>query len=137
MTTTLVDSGPLVAFYSTKDQHHAWATRHFAALLPPLLTCEPVLTEACFLIHRNGGNPAVILRALQKGILQIGLDVETEAAALETLMRRYSDTPMSLADACLVRLSELHSDCRVLTLDSDFKRYRRRSRQIIPLLAPW
>jgi predicted nucleic acid-binding protein len=52
-------------------------------------------------------------------------------------MRRYADTPMSLADACLVRLSELNSDCRLLTVDSDFKRYRRHSRQMIPLLAPW
>jgi predicted nucleic acid-binding protein len=133
---TLVDSGPLVAFYSTRDQHHAWAFAQLDALRPPLLTCEPVLTEACFLLQRKGGRPSAILRAVQQGVIQIAFDIETEAASLEVLMDRYSDVPMSLADACLVRLSELHSDCRVLTLDSDFNRYRRHGRQVIPLLIP-
>ncbi len=137
MKKTLVDSGPLVAFFSTKDRHHAWAFDQLNALAPPLLTCEPVLTEACFLLARNGGCPTVILRALREGIIQIAFDMETESAALESLMERYADTPMSLADACLVRLSELHNDCRIFTLDSDFNRYRRHGRQVIPLLAPW
>jgi predicted nucleic acid-binding protein len=67
----------------------------------------------------------------------VAFDVETEAVALETLLRRYTDVPMSLADACLVRLSELHQDSRVFTLDRHFARYRRHGRQVIPLLAPW
>lgn len=79
----------------------------------------------------------MILQAVREGIIQIAFDLETEAAALESLMQRYADTPMSLADACLVRLSELHGDCRIFTLDSHFKRYRRRGRQLIPLLSPW
>ena len=106
------------------------------ALLPPLITCEPALTEACFLIQRNGGQPADVLKKLQAGVIEVALEIETEASALERLMRRYEDTPMSLADACLVRLSELHSDSQVFTLDRDFRRYRRHGRQVIPLLAP-
>lgn len=51
-------------------------------------------------------------------------------------MRRYADVPMSLADACLVRMSELSDDASVLTLDSDFRIYRRLGRQAIPLLTP-
>ena len=137
MKKTLVDSGPLVAFFSTKDRHHDWVFHQFNALAPPVLTCEPVLTESCFLLGRNGGRPSVILRALREGIIQIAFDLETESTALESLMERYCDTPMSLADACLVRLSELHSDCRVFTLDSDFNHYRRHGRHVIPLLAPW
>ena len=70
-----------------------------------------VLTEACFLIQRNGGQPAEVLKKVQAGVIAVALELQTEAAALETLMRRYEDTPMSLADACLVRLAELHSDC--------------------------
>lgn len=96
-----------------------------------------MLSEACFLVRRNGGHPAVILRAVREDILQITFDIETEVAALEVLIFRYGDVPMSLADACLVRLTELHSDSRILTLDSDFRRYRRHGRQLIPLLAPW
>ena len=136
MKKTLLDTGPLVAFYSLRDQHHAWAFAQLDALRPPLLTCEPVLTEACFLFQRKGGRPAAILRAVREGVLQIAFDLETEAPSLEVLMERYADVPMSLADACLVRLSELHPDCRVLTLDSHFARYRRHGRQVIPLLMP-
>ena len=137
MTRTLLDCGPLVAFYDRKDAWHRWAHEQMAALTPPLLTSEPVLTEACFLLQRGMGNPTVVLKAVQGGILQIGFDVETEVASLEILMERYSDVPMSLADASLVRLSELHRDSRVFTLDRDFRRYRRHGRQVIPLLAPW
>lgn len=51
-------------------------------------------------------------------------------------MRRYRDRPMSLADACLVRLAELHSGAKVFTLDSDFRIYRRHGNKTIPLLMP-
>jgi predicted nucleic acid-binding protein len=89
------------------------------------------------LIIRNGGRAADVLQLLQRRSFHVGIDAEAEAAALESLMRRYEDAPMSLADACLVRLSEIHSDCRILTLDAHFKRYRRHGRHVIPLLAPW
>jgi len=102
----------------------------------PLLTCEPVLTEACFLIHRSGGRPADLIRKLHEGVLEIGIDLGKEAAAIEGLLKRYADTSMSLADACLVRLSERFADCRVFSLDSDFEHYRRNGRQLIPLLRP-
>jgi predicted nucleic acid-binding protein len=137
MIQTLLDTGPLVAFLNESDQHHKWAIDQWASLPPPLLACEPVLTEACFLVQRNGGNPGNVLVLLQRGVLKCSFTVEQEASALETLMRRYHDTPMSLADACLVRLAELHQDCRLFTLDRDFTRYRRHGRQVIPLLAPW
>jgi predicted nucleic acid-binding protein len=131
-----VDSGPLVAFYDCKDTWHRWAHEQMDALTTPLLTTEPVLSEAGFLLQRDTGNPAVILRAAQ-GILQIAFDLEAEASVLETLMERYANVPMSLADGSLVRLSELHRDSRVFTLDRDFRQYRRHSRQVIPLLVPW
>jgi len=136
MTRTFLDTGPLVAFLNRNDQWHEWSKAQMGALSPPLLTCEPVLTEACFLIHRNGGQPAEVLKKVQAGVIEVALEIKTESAALEALMRRYADTPMSLADACLVRLSELHSDCQVFTLDTDFRRYRRHGRQVIPLLVP-
>lgn len=136
MTSTIVDTGPLVAYFNARDRWHRWAVDQMQALRPPLVTCEPVLTEACFLIHRAGGRPGDLIGKVRQGALVIGLDVAAEAAAVEALMRRYADTPMSLADACLVRLTELHADCRLFTLDSDFEHYRRNGRQTIPLLRP-
>jgi predicted nucleic acid-binding protein len=107
-----------------------------SALNPPLMTCEPVLTEACFLIQRAGGKPADLIRKIVQRSLRIGIDLEEDASAIESLMQRYADMPMSLANACLVRLTERHSGCRLFTLDTDFQHYRRNGRQVIPLLCP-
>jgi predicted nucleic acid-binding protein len=68
--------------------------------------------------------------------LRIRLNLEADASAVQSLMERYADTPMSLADACLVRLTEIITDCKLFTLDSDFEHYRRNGRHAIPLLIP-
>lgn len=136
MKSTVIDTGPLVAYLNGRDRWHDWAVDQMRALRPPLLTCEPVLTEACFLVQRAGGRPADLIGKVRQGVLVIGLDLAGNAAAIESLMQRYADTPMSLADACLVRLTELFADCRLFTLDSDFEHYRRNGRQTIPLLRP-
>ena len=136
MTRIIIDTGPLVAYLNRRDRWHRWVVDQMAALAPPLVTCEPVLTEACFLIHRAGGRPADLLRKVTQRNLEIGLDIEDDASAIESLMQRYADTPMSLADACLVRLTERLPDCRLFTLDADFEHYRRNGRQVIPLLGP-
>lgn len=133
----ILDTGPLVALYDARDEHHRWARETMDLLPAAVITCEPVLTEACFLLARGGADPIRILRAVREGVLQPAFELRDEAAALETLMARYADTPMSLADACLVRLAEIHRDCRVLTLDRHFARYRRYGRSVIPLLSPW
>lgn len=136
MTRVLADTGPLVAYFNRRDRWHRWAVDQITALRPPLVTCEPVLTEACFLIQKVGGKPADLLAWITRGALEIGIDVESDAAELGRLITRYKDTPMSLADACLVRLAERIPDCRLFTLDSDFAHYRRNGRQSIPLLVP-
>lgn len=136
MTRIIVDTGPLVAYLNRRDRWHRWVVDQMAALVPPLVTCEPVLTEACSLMHRAGGRPTELLRKVAQRSLEIGIDIEDDASAIESLMQRYADTPMSLADACLVRLTERLPDCRLFTLDADFEHYRRNGRQVIPLLRP-
>lgn len=133
----LVDTGPLVAWLARTDTFHAWAREQFAQLPAPLLVCEPVLTESTHLLGRYGQEPAALLQLIQKRVLEIAFAVEDHVPELLTLMRRYRDVPMSLADACVVRMSELHQQCRVMTTDTDFRHYRRHARQVIPLLAPW
>lgn len=136
MTRIIIDTGPLVAYFNRRDRWHRWVVDQMAALRPPLLTCEPVLAEACFLIQRAGGRPVDLIRKVAQKSIEIGIDLEDDATGIESLMQRYSETPMSLADACLVRLTERFPDCRLFTLDSDFEHYRRNSRQVIPLLSP-
>ena len=136
MTRIIVDTGPLVAYFNRRDRWHGWVADQMVALNPPLVTCEAVLTEACFLIKRAGGRQVDLIGKVAQRSLEIGIDLEEDAAGIESLMQRYADTPMSLADACLVRLTERFPDCRLFTLDSDFEHYRRNGRQVIPLLQP-
>ena len=117
-------------------KHHAWAREVWGQLEPPLLTCEAVLSEAQFLIARFGGNPFTVLQFIERKILQVPFRVENEIERLLTLQRTYRNLPMSLADACLVRMSEMHETSRIFTADAHFRVYRRNGRQVIPLLAP-
>ncbi len=57
-------------------------------------------------------------------------------AEVEVLMKRYENVPMSLADACLVRMSELIPGSVILTLDSDFRIYRKNRNEAIDLIIP-
>ena len=132
----IVDTGPIVALLDADDQQHAWVKAQFARLRPPLLTCEAVLTESCFLIARGGGDASAVIQLAERRVLSVAQLFDAEAASIARLMRRYENVPMSLADACLVRLIERTSQATLFTLDSDFEIYRQKGRRLIPLLAP-
>lgn len=132
----ILDTGPLVTFLAAGSLHHQWVCEQWKRLRPPLLTSEPVLTEAAFLLKREGGDVDGIFALLERGVLRIALHVEEQQADLRTLMRRYRERPMSLADASLVRLSELCAGAVVFTLDADFRIYRRHGNKVIPVLMP-
>ncbi len=132
----LLDTGPLVSFLAVGLVHHTWAVEQWKQTRPPMLTCEPVLTEAAFLLKREDRDSDVLFALLERGIIRVGLAVEDQQADLRVLMRRYRNRPMSLADACLVRLSEIHSAAEVLTLDGDFRIYRRHGNKVIPVRMP-
>ena len=129
---TVIDTGPLVALLNRRDAFHEWTMTALERLELPLWTCEPVLTEAAHLC----GRAHELTGMLADGALRIGLAVQDEVEALTRLLRRWSGR-MDLADACIVRLSELHADSVVLTVDSEFRDiYRRNGRQVIPTLLP-
>ena len=136
-TRILLDTGPLVGYLNKNDQHHAWAVAGWNALFDPLWTCEAVLSEAIFILESEGASPEPILRLIERGIVCVDFAMVDERAGVFRLLRKYADRPMSLADACLVRMAELADPCRVFTTDQDFLVYRRRGRQAIPLLAPF
>ncbi len=135
MTRVFVDTGPFVALLNRRDRHHAWAREMFSTLGPPVYTCEAVISETCFLLGRSGGEHAM-LDMLSHGIVKVDFRMALEIDALRTLMLKFSNVPMSLADACLVRMSELEPDSVVVTLDGDFRVYRRNRRHVIPTITP-
>ena len=123
-----------MAFLNRRDRHHAWAAEQFGNLAPPLLTCEAVVSEATYLVRGLTGGPEAVLELVARGVVKPTLRLQDEILAVKTLVRRYA---RDLADACLVRLSELHSDCVILTIDTEFRDvYRRNGRQVIPTLLP-
>ena len=132
----LLDTGPLISFLSATDRHEEWVRDQWKRLRPPLLTCEAVLTEAAFLLKREGADTDPLFALLERGIIRVALEISEEHPDLRVLLRRYRDRPMSLADACLVRLAELHSGATVFTLDGDFRIYRRHGNKVIPVLLP-
>jgi predicted nucleic acid-binding protein len=104
---------------------------------PAVLTCDAAISEACFLLKRDGQEPEQILALIESGFLRSEFDLRAEHRAVRALMQRYASTPMSFADACLVRMAEIHSHCVVWTLDRDFHVYRQNGRQTIPLVSPF
>lgn len=131
---TLADAGFIVALLSRRDGHHKWAAAQAAEYPPPWKTCEAALSEAFHLVGPAGVGAlsALVRRNALIPSFVLAEDVEPVLA----LMRKYANVPMSLADACLVRMTETQTDPVVLTTDADFTVYRRRGRQTIPCILP-
>lgn len=121
----LLDTGPLVALLSRHDSEHDRAARVFAACLPPFRCCEAVVAEACFLLRRvDPAGPAEVVGMLRKGVYELSFSLRDHASNVEAVLKKYSDQPISLADACLIRCAEIHQEPRIFTFDTDFSRYR-------------
>ena len=125
-----------MAFLNSRDRYHEWSKDAFAEIDAPVLTCEAVLSEACFLLRSARGGGEAVLKLVDRGLVRLPFRLEAEAGSVRRLLSRYSNVPISLADACLVRMSEQVSDSVLLTLDRDFKVYRKHGRNVIPTRMP-
>jgi uncharacterized protein len=132
----IVDTGPLVAFFDRSERYHRWTADQIEQLEAPLLVCEPVLTETIYLLARFPRAQDALFDLLQNGALALAFRLQEHIGTLHGLLRKYRDTPMSLADACVVRMAEIHDDHSVLTLDSDFTVYRKHGRLPLSLVHP-
>jgi len=128
----VADTGFLVAFLNDGDQYSEWAKAEAARFDPPWHTCEAVIAEAAYFT----GQPALLAELVQRRFLIVDFALTKEAAAVAGLCRKYSGR-MDLADACVVRLSELYRNCQVWTVDKkDFTVYRRYGNREIPCVFP-
>jgi len=133
--TTICDTGPLVAYLNRRDPYHAWALALMKQVRPPMLTSEPVLTEAVYFLREDGLEIEPIFQLLERDALRLAFDLSAHWPRVRTLMARYRH--MDLADASIVAMSEIHKRSQVLTVDRrDFSVYRRNDRQIIDFVAP-
>lgn len=129
----IADTGFLVAFARSADQHHDWALHVAKGITGPLLTCEAVLAEAAFHLESS----SYVLSLVEDELLQVAFDFSQNLSQLQELARRYGDRKPDLADLCVIRMSELYPRHTVITVDErDFRVYRRNKRESIPLLCP-
>jgi uncharacterized protein len=132
----LLDTGCLVAVLFARDQFHKWAVEKISTMPTPLLTCEAVVAESCFLTQRMLGSSKAVYDFIETGAVKIDFSLADEFEAVKDLALKYQNVPMSLADACLVRMSEIYENSTVFTPDSDFIIYRKNGNQIIPTIMP-
>jgi predicted nucleic acid-binding protein len=129
----IADTGFLVAFANRNDAHHDWALELAKDVTEPLLTCEAVLAETAFHLQ----SVPLVLAMLSEGLVTLAFDCREHLAQLGDLARRYADRRPDLADLCLIRMSELHREHSILTVDrDDFRVYRRNKREVIPIVCP-
>ncbi len=136
MNPIVVDTGPLVALLDRRDQHHAWTVDRLGEITVTLKTCEAVISETAFLLHHNDPGYQRLHALLRDGIISVDFNYSSHWERVSKLLQKYASTPMSFADACMVRMSEIYADSKVFTTDSDFLHYRRNGRQVIPLIYP-
>ena len=134
MKATLLDTGVIVALLDRDEHHHERCVEAVSDLIGPLVTCEAVVAEACYLLRGTLGAPEAIIKNVANGVFQTPVRLADQAGAVEKLLRKYRDEPMALADACLVDLADQMETGQVLTLDRDFEIYRWRSRRKFELL---
>ena len=125
-----------MAFINRRDRFHQWARTEWDTIEPPLLTCEAVLTEACFLLQNLYRGKETVISLVNTGVLDLPFRLNEEVVGIGELLTRYQSVPMSLADACLVRMSEQYSGSSILTMDSDFLIYRKNRNEIVPVIMP-
>ena len=121
----LLDTGPLVALLSRNDDNHDRARRIFADCAPPFRSCEAVVAEAFLLMRKvHAAGPADVVALAAQGVFSIAITADEHWPNIAALLKKYSDRPISLADACLIRCAEIHGDARIATFDIDFGVYR-------------
>jgi hypothetical protein len=132
----LVDAGPLAALVDADDQHHAACVGTLERMRGPLATVWPALTEALYLMAGQPRAQDAIWEMLARGaVALLPLDL-TDVPRIRELMRKYSNRPMDLADACLVRVAEREGIRTIFTVDrKDFSVYRLHGR-VRPVVIP-
>lgn len=124
MKQVLLDTGVVVALLDRSEKQHARCVEAVSAVSEPLITCETVIAESCYLMRNIRGAADAVLANVERGFFQIPFDLSIQTEDVRRLMKKYRSVPMDLADACLVALAEEFETDSILTLDSDFSIYR-------------
>jgi len=120
----LLDTGVIVALLDRSERFHQASVEAIADLGLPLITCEAVIAESCYLLRRMKGAAEAVLENVAAGIFQVPLQLPQSAKQIQRLLHKYRDRDIDLADACLIHLANEFGTGAILTLDRDFYIYR-------------
>lgn len=124
MRPVLLDTGVIVALLDRSEQSHTACANAISNLEAPLITCEAVISESCYLLRKLTGASEAVIDNVIAGIFQIPFQLSRESAGVKGILRKYRDQEIDFADACLIRMAEEFETADVLTLDRDFTLYR-------------
>ncbi len=135
----LIDTGPLYAFFNKRDEWNLWVGKTLGACKPPLYTCESVISETIFLLQRSSMEISGLMELMTRKhlIIQPAFKSTDDQRRVQEILENYQNIPASFADACLVRMAEVHELCKLMTLDSDFSIYRKNDGKAIDLISPF
>jgi uncharacterized protein len=120
----LLDTGPIVSLLDASDNFHQQCVDSIGSLRAPLVTCEAVVAESCYLLRRVKNAPQTVLQNVSSGVFQIPLSIASYANEASRILSKYQRRETDLADACLIHLAEAFQTGEILTLDRDFEFYR-------------
>ncbi len=133
---TLIDAGPIYAMINHREYYHRWATDQASRLERPFYTCEAVISEAHFLLKKVHNGSRQLNELVETGRLVLAFSYAEHIDRVHALMDRYANVPISFADACLVRMAEIHRDGRAFTTDGDFRIYRKHRTEPLNVIMP-
>ena len=124
MRPVLLDTGVIVALLDRSERFHRACAQTIRQLEAPLITCEAVITESCYLLRNLSGAQEAVIENVAAGIFQVAFQLSQEAAGVKQVLRKYRDRKIDFADACLILLADQFGTADILTLDQDFATYR-------------
>src|SRR5260370_30547384 len=124
MKPVLLDTGFIVALLDGRESVEKPCARTIREVQAPLVTCEAVITESCYLLRNLSGASEAVIENIAAGIFQVPFQLSRETAAVKQLLRKYRDRKIDLADACLIRLADQFGPANILTLDRVFPIFR-------------
>jgi uncharacterized protein len=124
MKPVLLDTGFIVALLDRSENFHKACARTVREVEAPLVTCEAVITESCYLLRNLSGASEAVVENMAAGIFQVPFQLSRDTAGVKQVLRKYKDRKIDLADACLIRLADQVGTGDILTLDQNFTIYR-------------
>lgn len=136
MKPVLLDTGAIVALLDATDNFHQRCADALAELRAPLITCEAVIAESCYLLRNVEGAAEAIVQSVASREFLLPIGFPDMASDVQRILGKYRDRHIDLADAVLIHLANEFQTADILTVDGDFHIYRWGRNNAFRVLVP-